>query len=61
MSPSSERTARSQEWLIVAIVGATIAIFVFDSFFPLGFVVPVLYLHFAKGGRSSGSSVPVTV
>ena len=44
MSPSSEETARSQEWLIATIVGATIAIFVFDSFFPLGFVVPVLYL-----------------
>ena len=44
MSPSSEETARSQEWLVAVIVGATIAIFVFDSFFPLGFVVPVLYL-----------------
>ena len=44
MGPSSEETARSQEWLIAAIVGTTIPIFVFDSFFPLGFVVPVLYL-----------------
>jgi signal transduction histidine kinase len=44
MSPSREGTARSQQWLIAAIVGVTIVIFVLDSLFPLGFVVPVLYL-----------------
>ena len=44
MSPSVEPTAQSQAWLITAITGITIGIFVLDSFFPLGFVVPALYL-----------------
>lgn len=44
MSPSSERIAGSQKWLIAAIGGMTIGVFVADSFFPLGFVVPALYL-----------------
>lgn len=44
MSPSVQPTARSQGWLIAAIVGITIAVFVLDSFFPLGFVIPALYL-----------------
>ena len=44
MSPSLEPTARSQGWLITAIAGMTIAVFVLDSFFPLGFVIPALYL-----------------
>jgi signal transduction histidine kinase len=44
MSPSSERIARSQNWLIAAIGGMTIGVFVLDSLFPLGFVVPALYL-----------------
>ena len=44
MSPHVEPTARSQGWLIAAIAGMTIAIFVLDGFFPLGFVVPALYL-----------------
>ena len=44
MSPSGERTTRSQGWLIAAIAGITIAIFVLDSFFPLGFVIPALYV-----------------
>ena len=44
MSPSVEPTAPSQGWLITAIAGITVAIFVLDSFFPLGFVVPALYL-----------------
>jgi len=44
MTPSVEPKTRSQEWLIAAIVGLTILIFVFDSFFPLGFVIPALYL-----------------
>lgn len=44
MSPSSERIARSQKWLIAAIGGMTIGVFVLDSLFPLGFVVPALYL-----------------
>lgn len=44
MSPSGERTTRSQGWVIAAIAGITIAIFVLDSFFPLGFVIPALYV-----------------
>ncbi len=44
MSPSGESTTRSQEWLIAAIAGITIAVFVLDSFFPLGFVIPALYV-----------------
>ena len=44
MSPSIERIAWSQGWLIAAIAGMTIAVFVLDNFFPLGFVVPALYL-----------------
>jgi signal transduction histidine kinase len=44
MSPSVEPTARLQAWLIAAIAGLTIAVFVLDSFFPLGFVIPALYL-----------------
>src|SRR5690349_17819699 len=44
MSPSVESTAQCQGGLITAIAGITIAIFVIDSFFPLGFVVPALYL-----------------
>ena len=44
MSPSGERTTRSQGWVIAAIAGITLAIFVLDSFFPLGFVIPALYV-----------------
>jgi signal transduction histidine kinase len=44
MSPSSEPIARSQTWLIAAIAGMTIGVFLLDSLFPLGFVVPALYL-----------------
>ena len=44
MNPRVESTARAQGWLIAAIAGMTIAIFVLDGFFPLGFVVPALYL-----------------
>src|SRR4030095_8903851 len=44
MSPSGERTTRSQGWVIAAIAGITIAIFVLDSLFPLGFVIPALYV-----------------
>ena len=44
MSPSVEPTATSQGWLMTAIAGITVAIFVLDSFFPLGFVIPALYL-----------------
>ena len=44
MSPSVEPMTRSQGWLIMAIAGITIAVFVLDSFFPLGFVIPALYL-----------------
>jgi signal transduction histidine kinase len=44
MRPSGESTTRSQGWLIAAIAGITIAVFVLDSFFPLGFVIPALYI-----------------
>src|SRR5690349_9505438 len=44
MTPSVEPKARSQAWLIAAIVGFTVIVFVLDSFFPLGFVIPALYL-----------------
>lgn len=44
MSPSVEPTARSQAWLIAAIAGLILAVFILDSFFPLGFVIPALYL-----------------
>jgi signal transduction histidine kinase len=44
MRPSGESTTRSQGWLIAAIAGITIAVFVLDSFFPLGFVIPALYV-----------------
>jgi signal transduction histidine kinase len=44
MSPSGESTTRSQGWLIAEIAGITIAVFVLDSFFPLGFVIPALYV-----------------
>ncbi len=44
MNSSGARATRPQRWLIVAISGMTIAVFVLDSFFPLGFVVPALYL-----------------
>ena len=44
MTPSVEPKVRSQEWLRAAVVGLTIIVFVLDSFFPLGFVIPALYL-----------------
>ena len=44
MSPSVGPRAQSQGWLIMAIAGITVAVFVLDSFFPLGFVIPALYL-----------------
>ena len=44
MSPSSTAIQRPQGWSIVAIIGMTVAVFVLDSFFPLGFVIPALYL-----------------
>ncbi|HKT34495.1 MAG TPA: sensor histidine kinase [Nitrospira sp.] len=44
MNPSRERTARPQVWLIAAIAGMTVSVFVLDWFFPLGFIVPALYL-----------------
>ena len=44
MSLSVEPTTRSQGWLIAAIAAMTIAVFILDSFFPLGFVIPALYL-----------------
>ena len=44
MNPSGERIALPQGWVISAIAGMALAVFVLDSFFPLGFVVPVLYL-----------------
>src|SRR5687767_15243197 len=44
MNSSGVKKTRSQRWFIAAIAGMTIGIFVLDSFFPLGFVVPALYL-----------------
>jgi signal transduction histidine kinase len=44
MNSSGVNVTRSHRWLIAAIAGMTIAVFVLDSFFPLGFVVPALYL-----------------
>jgi signal transduction histidine kinase len=44
MNSSGVKKTRSQRWFIAAIAGLTIGIFVLDSFFPLGFVVPALYL-----------------
>ena len=44
MNSSGVKRTRSQRWFIAAIAGMTIGIFVLDSFFPLGFVVPALYL-----------------
>lgn len=44
MNPSTTALQRSQGWSIAAITGMTVAVFVLDSFFPLGFVVPALYL-----------------
>jgi signal transduction histidine kinase len=44
MHPPGEQTARPQVWLIAAITGTTIAVFVLDWIFPLGFIVPALYL-----------------
>ncbi len=44
MSPSVEPTARSQAWIITAIAGLILSVFILDSFFPLGFVIPALYL-----------------
>lgn len=43
-SQSLEPTARSQAWLITAIAGLSIAVFILDSFIPLGFVITALYL-----------------
>jgi signal transduction histidine kinase len=44
MSLSGERTTGSQRWFIAAIAAMTTVIFILDSFFPLGFVIPALYL-----------------
>ena len=44
MNPSGDCTTGSQGWVIAAIAGVTIAVFVLDSFFPLGFVIPTLYV-----------------
>ncbi|HET7909217.1 MAG TPA: hypothetical protein VFL19_00790, partial [Nitrospira sp.] len=44
MSPSRTAIQRSQGWSIAAIIGMTLAVFILDSFFPLGFVIPALYL-----------------
>jgi signal transduction histidine kinase len=43
MSPPEQRTDTSQT-LNAAIAGMTIAVFALDTFFPLGFVIPALYL-----------------
>ncbi|HET9313803.1 MAG TPA: hypothetical protein VFO04_07350, partial [Nitrospira sp.] len=44
MNSSGVKKTWSQRWFIAATAGMTIGIFVLDSFFPLGFVVPALYL-----------------
>jgi signal transduction histidine kinase len=44
MNSSGVREPRSQRWLVAAIAGVTIAVFFLDSLFPLGFVIPTLYL-----------------
>ena len=44
MNSSGVKETRPQRWLIAAIACMTIAVFVLDSLFPLGFVVPALYL-----------------
>ncbi|HET9846235.1 MAG TPA: sensor histidine kinase [Nitrospira sp.] len=44
MNSSGVIETGSQRWLIAAIAGITSAVFVLDIVFPLGFVVPALYL-----------------